>query len=162
MGYLNPATMVALQGHRRNCVAGSSAVALAVALFATLATGLYSSPAEARCCRHGARFASGVVVGAVLARPHYIYAAPRYYAPPVYYPAPVYYAPPGYYPPPAVAYANPPVYIEQPNYGASPAPPPAAALSIEERLRRLQAACNQGLLSAAECASKRQELLRLM
>jgi len=40
--------------------------------------------------------------------------------------------------------------------------PPAPALSIEERLRRLQSACGQGLLSAAECQAKRQELMRLM
>jgi hypothetical protein len=150
---------------RRDCAAGGSGVALAVLLAVAFAAGGYAPSAEARCCRHGARFAGGLFVGAVIARPFYVYAPPVYYAPPAYYPTPTYYAPPVYYPPPAyyppppaVVYASPPAYVEQQGRGSTPEP----ALSIEERLHRLQSACGQGLLSAPECEAKRQELLRLM
>ena len=139
-------------------VSPQSAGVLALASVLLVAAVAYAPAADARGrgYGHGARIAGAVILGAAFARP--LYYAPRvYYAPPVYYPPSVYYPPPAYYPsPPAVVYSTPPVYVEQ--AGA----PPAASFPIEERLRRLQSACGQRLLSAAECETKRQELMRLM
>jgi len=124
--------------------------ALASVLLVAAASYAPAADARGRGYGHGARVAGAVILGAAIARP-------LYYSPRVYYAAPVYYPPAAYYPPPpAVVYSTPPVYIEQ--AGA----PPAASLPIEERLRRLQSACGQGLLSAPECEAKRQELMRLM
>jgi hypothetical protein len=129
---------------------------LALASLLLVAAASYAPAADARGHGHGARIAGAVILGAAIARP--LYYAPRvYYAAPVYYPPAVYYPPPAYYPsPPAVVYSTPPVYVER------AVAPPAASLPIEERLRRLQSACGQGLLSADECEAKRRELMRLM
>jgi hypothetical protein len=144
--------------------------AAALAAFAGLSTSLYTPDAEARCCWRGGWFVGGALVGAAIARPwpYYAYAAPMYYAPPVYYAPQVVYATP----PSQVVYANPPVIIqpapgierlaEKPAPSAPAAAPAVATLSIEERLRRLQGICTQGLLDAGECQAKRTELLREM
>ena len=132
-------------------------MALPTALIAALVLALYASSAEARCCRHGARFAGGMIVGAAIARPLPAFPPPVYYAPQVYYAPPVFLPPRAYYPPPpVVVYSSPPVYFERPRVGVP------LAVSVEGRLRRLQRACSQGLFTAAECEAKRRELLRLM
>lgn len=132
-------------------------MALPMALVTALVLALYASSVEARCCRHGERFAGGVIVGAVIARPLPALPPPAYYAPRVYYAPPVFLPAPAYYPPPpVVVYSSAPVYFERPRIGVP------LAVSVEGRLRRLQRVCSQGLLSAAECEAKRQELLRLM
>jgi hypothetical protein len=141
-------------GPPRGGAGGKRAAVLIVALAPALAAGLYAPLAHAGCCRHGGWFAGGMIVGALISRPYYFYSSP-----PVYYGPPVLYTPPAeYVPPPVMAHTNPPVAA---GLSGNPAAP-AAALSIEERLRRLRATCAEGLLSAAECDGKRQELLQLM
>ena len=123
-----------------------------IALAAVLAALPYAPNAEARGGHHRAGFfVGGVVLGAVLA-PRYVYSAPYYY-----YPPPVYYAP---YPA-QVTYVQPPVVVQQ----VAPAAPLAAApqaLGIEERLRRLRSMCEQGLFTASECQSRREQMLQEM
>ena len=106
-----------------------------------------------RCCGGGV-FIGGALFGAAIASSYYY---PSYY-PPDYYP-------PAYYPPPA-----PVTYIEQqPYYDGTqpPAPPPAAVappqqLSLEQRVQRLKAMCDQHLFTPQECATRREQLLREM
>lgn len=131
-----------------------------ITLAAVLAALPYAPNAEARGGHHRAGFfAGGVVLGAVLA-PRYVYSAPYYY-----YPPPVYYAP---YPA-QVTYVQPPVVVQQVAPAvvlqAAPAAPLAAApqaLGIEERLRRLRSMCEQGLFTASECQSRREQMLQEM
>lgn len=110
------------------------------------------------CCGGGVFF-GGAIVGAAIASSYFY--GPSYYSP-AYYP-PAYYPPP-YYPPPA-----PTTYIEQQQYYTSPppAPPVAAAppqpqLSLEQRVQRLKAMCDQHLFTPEECANRREQLLREM
>ena len=143
--------------HLARPAARRSAVSL-IALAVVLATLPYAPNAEARGGHHRAGFfMGGVVLGAVLA-PRYVYSAPYYYPPPVYY-APY---------PPQVTYVQPPVVVQQ--VAPAPAPQavpvqPAAApqtLGIEERLRRLRSMCEQGLFTAGECQTRREQLLQEM
>lgn len=141
-----------------------------LALAALLAALPYAPDAEAHGGRRAGFFIGGVVLGSVFA-PRYVYAAPYYYPPPVYY-APY---------PPAVTYVQPPVVIQQiappaPVQFAAPAPSaPApvrgaapsgaaanAAMSIEDRLRRLRSMCEQGLFTEAECHNRREQILQEM
>ena len=130
----------------------------------------YAPAAEARGGHHGHHgqhghhghhgghraglFIGGVVLGAVLA-PRYVYSAPYYYYPPQV----------TYVQPPQVTYVQPPVVIHQAP-PAAPAPQQAAAnpqnLNIEDRLRRLRSMCEQGLFTAGECQSRREQLLQEM
>ena len=127
----------------------------------------YAPAAEARGGHHGPHghhghhgghraglFIGGVVLGAVLA-PRYVYSAPYYYYPPQV----------TYVQPPQVTYVQPPVVIHQAP-PAAPAPQQAAAnpqnLNIEDRLRRLRSMCEQGLFTAGECQSRREQLLQEM
>ena len=127
----------------------------------------YAPAAEARGGHHGQHghhghhgghraglFIGGVVLGAVLA-PRYVYSAPYYYYPPQV----------TYVQPPQVTYVQPPVVIHQAP-PAAPAPQQAAAnpqnLNIEDRLRRLRSMCEQGLFTAGECQSRREQLLQEM
>lgn len=141
--------------------AARRSAASVLALAALLVTLPYAPNAEARGGHHhfrGGFFASGIVLGAVLA-PRYVYAAPYYYPPPVYY-APY---------PAQVTYVQPPVIVQQaapalvqplalvPQVAATPQP-----LSIEDRLRRLRSMCEQGLFTVGECQGRREQILQEM
>ncbi|MBL8379515.1 MAG: hypothetical protein JNM79_16720 [Burkholderiales bacterium] len=120
--------------------------------------------------RRSGYFIGGVVVGSALVGPRY-WGPPPYYPPRVVYvPPPVVYAPPVVYPPvPQVIYTIPaaPAQVQIPAMpmvtapGIPPAPSAAApqAMSIEDRLRRLQSLCDQGLLTFMECERRREQIL---
>ena len=139
-----------------------SIAASAVMLVAAAAALQYAPAADARGYGHGGRgghgghhsgyFIGGAVLGAALIGSRYYYPPPAYYYPP----APV------YYPPPAVVYSSPPPAVIY----SSPPPAPQYApqqygnnLPIDERLRQLRNLCDQALLSAQECQTRRNQIL---
>ncbi|MFN0159681.1 MAG: hypothetical protein ACKVQQ_00515 [Burkholderiales bacterium] len=125
--------------------------------------------------RRGGYFIGGVVVGSALAGPRYWHPhpwGPPVYHPPrvIYVPPPVVFSPPVVYPPvPQVIYTVPaaPVQVQIPampmvTAPGIPAAPSAAApqaMSMEDRLRRLQSLCDQGLLTFMECERRREQIL---
>jgi hypothetical protein len=120
-------------------------------------------------------FVGGLAVGTSLVGPRYWGPPPWHALPPrvVYVPPPVVYSPPVVYPPvPQVIYTVPaaPVQVAPvqvvpmpmvtaPGIPAAPVVPGQQALSIEDRLRRLQSLCDQALLTVTECERRREQIL---
>lgn len=121
----------------------------------------------------GGWFVGGLVVGAALA-PRYVAPAPYYYPPVAYSPPPVVYTQPRViYSQPQVIYSQPRAIYSQPqmvyNHPHTLPPPPAAVVpsvqggqsaSVENRLYRLKSLCDQKLLTAQECQTRRGQILR--
>lgn len=145
-----------------------SIAASAVMLVAAAAALQYAPAADAHGYGRGGHggyragyFIGGAVLGASLIGSRYYYPPPAYYYPP----APVYYPPPAVVyssPPPAVVYSLPPPAVVY----SSPPPAPQYApqqygnnLPIDERLRQLRNLCDQALLSAQECQTRRNQIL---